>query len=148
MQSISNQRIGRLLSEAYGLWQTETYAMLSDLGFPEVRPSHSPIFRHIDPDGSRTVDLAARASMTKQSMAYLVNSLETAGLVRLSPDPTDARARLVRLTDRGKEASDALTSSSLKVEARLSRAIGESEVECLRSLLGQLLTCGVEGQRR
>lgn len=58
----------------------------------------------IDRDGTRIGDLARRAGVTKQSMALAAISLEEKGLVHRLPDPRDARAKLVVLTDDGWEA--------------------------------------------
>lgn len=41
--------------------------------------------------------------MTKQTAGALVDQLERAGYVVRQPDPSDARARLVTLSDRGAE---------------------------------------------
>ncbi len=52
-------------------------------------------------DGRRVTDLAAHAGKTKQSMHELVGHLERHGYQRREPDPSDTRARLVSLTERG-----------------------------------------------
>ena len=53
------------------------------------------------PDGTRLTELAAAAQVTKQTAGSLVDQLERAGYARRTPDPADARARLVRLAERG-----------------------------------------------
>ena len=58
------------------------------------------IAARIDPGGSRITRLAAAAQVTKQTAGFLVEQLEAAGYVEKVPDPTDGRARLVRLTPR------------------------------------------------
>ena len=50
------------------------------------------------------VDLAEQAQITKQNASFLVDALEKAGYVYRTPDPSDARARLVRIAHRGAEA--------------------------------------------
>lgn len=52
--------------------------------------------------------IARRRGMKRQSAAEAVAQLEAAGLVARSPDPADARAPLVSLTDRGREVLDAI----------------------------------------
>ena len=54
----------------------------------------------VDPDGTRLSVLAARAQIAKQTATALVDKLERAGYVERVPDPTDGRARLVRMTSR------------------------------------------------
>ena len=138
MSDASEPRIGRLLGQSYGLWQNLTYASLADRGFPEVRPSHSPVFRHIDEGGTRIVDLAERSGITKQSMTYLVRQLEDKGLAQIREDPADGRARLVALTARGQAASQALVDSSLALETRFASEFGNAKLESLRIFLADL----------
>ena len=71
-------------------------------GFGEIQPAYHALFENIDPGGTRLTELAARADMTHQSMSELVATLERRGWVQRTPDPTDGRARLVRLTPEGR----------------------------------------------
>lgn len=54
---------------------------LNRAGYEDLRPAHLMVFQHIDPVGSRVTDLAAKAQMTKPSMAYLLKELERRGYV-------------------------------------------------------------------
>lgn len=71
-------------------------------GYPNSPARHYPVFENIDPDGTRLTVLAARAGMTHQAMAQLVHELEERGIVERRPDPSDGRARLIRLTEDGR----------------------------------------------
>jgi DNA-binding MarR family transcriptional regulator len=51
--------------------------------------------------GSRLTDLAEQAQVTKQSAGFLVDQLERAGYVERVADPSDARARLIRISESG-----------------------------------------------
>ena len=57
-------------------------------------------------------ELAARAQITKQSMAELVAHLEQYGYVERIPDPADGRAKLVRATIRGRAVFPPTSSAS------------------------------------
>ena len=131
-------RLGRLLSIANAVWQERTYAGLLDQDFPDIRVSHSPVFRLVDDGGTNTATLAQRAGMTKQSMGYLVGTLEALGYVEQVPDPADRRARLVRLTPRGQAAQAALVEISNGLEADLEAELGETELSALRRGLKRL----------
>jgi DNA-binding MarR family transcriptional regulator len=72
-------------------------------GYPDSPSRHHPVFENIDPEGTRVTVLAARAGITHQAMAQLVTELEERGIVERVADPSDGRARLVRLTDEGRE---------------------------------------------
>jgi DNA-binding MarR family transcriptional regulator len=69
-----------------------------------VTMAQSKVFQRIAPGGSRLTDLAAAAEVTKQAAGFLVDQLEANGYVERVPDPTDARARLVRITALGQDA--------------------------------------------
>jgi DNA-binding MarR family transcriptional regulator len=114
------------------------YTELAQHGFPDIRPSHGAVFRHVLPDGSRVTDLAGRARMTKQSMAYLVDYLHERGYVEFAPDPTDGRAKLVRLTGRGTRVLETLVAIGQRTEAELTNELGAEQMAILRALLERL----------
>lgn len=137
--------LGALLRLPYEALQKEVYGALAARGFPEIRPAHSAVFRHIAPGGSRLTALAERAGMTKQSMAYLIEALQEAGLVRSLPDPSDGRARIVRLTKRGDAALDTLLALSTEAEARVAGRIGDRRAAKLRRALELWVTALEDG---
>jgi len=84
-------------------------AMIEDItqrmeaaGWPDAPSRHYPVFENIDPEGTRMTVLASRAGISHQAMGELVWELEQRGIVERAPDPSDRRARLVRLTDEGR----------------------------------------------
>lgn len=70
----------------------------------ELTLSQARLAARIGPDGTRATELAEQAQLTKQSAGSLVEALEVGGYVERVPDPSDARARLVRLAEHGKRA--------------------------------------------
>ncbi|MBR0670266.1 MarR family winged helix-turn-helix transcriptional regulator [Neoroseomonas soli] len=145
---VTEQRrtLGALLRLSYEALQREVYGGLAARGYPEIRPAHSAVFRHIGPDGSRLTTLAERAGMTKQSMAYLVDGLAAAGHLTSTPDPADGRARIVRLTAKGQGVLAALLALSAEAEARVAGRIGERRAGKLRRYLEQL-AAALEAER-
>lgn len=132
-------RIARLAREIYEAAQARVYGGLAGEGFAEIRPAHSAVFRNIDPEGTRASDLAQRAGITKQSVAYLVEGLEADGFVETVPDPADGRARLVRLTRRGHAAYAALVRLSEAVDADLTSVLPEGRLELIRRDLAAIV---------
>ena len=57
-----------------------------------------------DPAGSRPARLARHLGVAASTLSASLSRLEGLGMVRLDIDPADARRRLVRLTDAGREA--------------------------------------------
>ena len=72
-------------------------------GFPDSPPRHHPVFESLDAGGTRLTVIAARAGMSHQAVGELVAELEERSLVERVPDPSDGRARLIRLTADGRE---------------------------------------------
>jgi DNA-binding MarR family transcriptional regulator len=81
----------------------EITTRLEASGFPDSPPSFHPIFENLDREGTRLTVLAARTGLTHQSVGEVVAELERRGYVERTADPADGRARLVRLTDSGRQ---------------------------------------------
>ncbi len=94
----------RLLAEAFDDFSGELMRRVQAAGYTDVRPGHGCLFGNIDPEGSRLTELAERAHMTKQSVGEVASDLEARGYVERVPDPHDGRAKIIRLTERGREA--------------------------------------------
>jgi DNA-binding MarR family transcriptional regulator len=70
-------------------------------GFDDMTPAFASLIPLLDANGARPTVLAQRAGITKQAISQLVRELETRNYVEQVPDPTDTRAKIVRLTKRG-----------------------------------------------
>jgi DNA-binding MarR family transcriptional regulator len=108
-------------------------------GHPVIRQPHLPIFEYMDREhGSRISHLAKHANITAQAMGELVTHLADHGYVERVPDPTDGRARLVRLTERGHEVYALAACLVTELEATWAAALGERKMRQLKRLLGEL----------
>lgn len=130
--------IGILLRFSFQAVVQRVSAGLAAAGFDDIRPAHTAVFQHIEADGSRLTDLAERAQISKQSMGYLVDHLEQRGYLERRPDPTDRRAALVCLTERGWEEVRAALAIIAALEAEWTRALGSQRMRQLRELLAEL----------
>jgi DNA-binding MarR family transcriptional regulator len=130
--------VGILLRGRYQEVVERVSAGMAEAGFDDLRPAHSVVFQHIKAEGSRLTDLAERAQITKQSMGYLVDYLEERGYLERRPDPTDRRAALVCLTERGWAQVRAALAIIAALEAEWTRALGKKRMEQLRELLTEL----------
>lgn len=138
--------LSRLLLEASRVLGAEMVADLDERGFPDARAGHTAVFLHIDRrSGTRLTDLARRARMSKQGMMLLVDDLENRGYVRRVSDPDDARAKVVRLTARGRRYAAEARRVVAAVEARARRELGERRYEALRGALDELIGNGSDG---
>ena len=78
--------LGALLRIPLEALLDHVYEELARAGYADLRPTHGPVFRHISRDGCRITTLAARARITKQSMAELTEYLRQRGYVELLAD--------------------------------------------------------------
>ena len=131
--------IGALLRIPREAALRQVLAGLEAGGFGDVRPAHFTVFQHLPPEGLRLTTLAEAALMTKQSMGYLVDDLEALGYVERAPDPADRRAKLVRLTARGRQVDDTVRAVIHKIEADWSSGLGAENYQQLLHLLRALI---------
>lgn len=144
--ALERRTLGALLRLVEETVRTRVYARMAEAGFADIRPAHSSLLRNLTESGSRVSELAERAQMTKQSMGYLADSLAAAGYVTLKPDPTDGRAKRVRLTAKGRPAVEALVRLSAETEAEFADLIGKADMAQLRRLMERLADALVRDQ--
>jgi DNA-binding MarR family transcriptional regulator len=130
--------VGKLLAGPYFLLVEALDRRLGEGGFADVRPAHGTVFQVIDEAGTRVTELAARAGMTKQAMTELVVHLEAAGYLERVPDPSDGRARLVRLTRRGWECIAYARAAIADIEVEWAAVIGPARLAEIKEALGEL----------
>jgi DNA-binding MarR family transcriptional regulator len=112
-------------------------AVVAD-GITDITLSQARVAARIAPNGSRVSDLAAQARVTKQSAAFLVEQLEASGYVERVPDPTDGRARLVRLTSRADRLVRVANAEVEHVLAEWADHVGEERLRQLHETLRDL----------
>jgi DNA-binding MarR family transcriptional regulator len=131
--------ITRLLLEARRALAAELDADLAERGYPDLRPGHAALFLVVDRrSGSRITDLAEQNRLTKQAMMSMVDDLEERGYVRRVPDPSDSRAKLVRLTAHGRRAAAECRRAIQALEQRTKRVLGDRTYDSLRISLATL----------
>ena len=109
--------------------------LLEESGITDVRPTHGCVFRFVHGDGMRLTELASLAGLTKQSVGEIVDDLANLGYLERYPDPTDKRAKLIRLTKKGLEAQRIGFSLFAKLEEDWAEAFGADRIAAVRSLL-------------
>lgn len=91
----------------------------------QVGAAHLHVTRHLSSQGDRLTDLAARAGMSKQAMADLVDQCAAWGLVRREPDAQDRRARRIVFTPTGLDWLQAFQAAVTQAEAEVRAEVGE-----------------------
>jgi DNA-binding MarR family transcriptional regulator len=99
-----------------------------------VRAPHGRRRREPPPLG----ELARAAQISKQTVGSVVDQLERAGYVSRVADPTDARARLVIVTDLGRELVELSLPAVREIESAWQAHLGAAETRQLRRTLETL----------
>jgi DNA-binding MarR family transcriptional regulator len=115
--------LGVLLFVAYRAMEQEIFDELRAAGYGATLAQGRLVAR-IGEHGNRLTELAESAQVTKQTAGVLVDQLEALGYVERIPDPTDARARIVRLARRGREAQAYAHVLEQRVLARWTEHLG------------------------
>lgn len=125
---------------------TAALAELAAQGHPSIRLAHVPVFVHIDPDGTAISTLAERSGVSRQAMSMTVRDLESHGYVVTARSPTDRRATLVSLTERGARLCDDAARISNALAARWSDELGADELPQLRGHLHAIVARSKESR--
>jgi DNA-binding MarR family transcriptional regulator len=129
---------GLLLYIPYRWLENRVIEALAKAGYDDITTAQMKIVQRIGPDGTRLTELAEQAQVTKQTAGFLVDQLAKAGWVERVPDPADRRARLVRISARGREAMPIAAAAVAEVEAEWAAHLGEQRMAQLRQLLREL----------
>jgi len=108
---------------------------LNAAGFEDLRVPHMAVLQFPGPDGVRPGVLAERAGISKQAMNQLLRSLEGLGYLARSAAPDEGRARIVRLTKRGRAAYEKIHEILRDIEREWSTELGPKDFTQLKKLL-------------
>jgi DNA-binding MarR family transcriptional regulator len=111
------------------------FRAVHDAGFDDVTLAQSRLMMGLDPGGTRLSVLADRAQIAKQTATALVDKLERAGYVERVPDPSDGRARLVRMTPRAEAALPVARAEEDRIEAEWRARLGPELMDQLSEAL-------------
>jgi DNA-binding MarR family transcriptional regulator len=130
--------LGILLFVAYRALEQRAHDAVIAAGIADITLAQARIAARIGPHGTRVSDLAEQARVTKQSAGFLVDQLESAGYVERVPDPTDRRARLVRLTARADRVVKTANAEVERVLAEWSDHVGADRLQRMHETLQDL----------
>jgi DNA-binding MarR family transcriptional regulator len=111
-------------------------------GFTDLRPAHGFAFARLSGGGATATDLAEHLEITKQAASQMAEELIRKGYVERRPHPTDARARLLVLTEKGHACTRAADRAAARTLAPLAATLTPAEATALRRALTHLATPG------
>jgi DNA-binding MarR family transcriptional regulator len=104
----------------------------------DLQPSHAAVMPNLPVTGLRLTELAERLRISVQRAGQLVQGLERAGYVERASDATDARAKLVRYSARGRLLMQDVAELNAELWRDLARSFGPTELERLAATIGAL----------
>jgi len=114
-------------------------------GFDDLGRAHVRIFRYPTAEGLRPSELADRLQITKQSVNDLLHDLEARGYLVREPDPTDGRARVVRLTEKGHALEDTVYRGAESAQQAIADFLGPRRFTQMRDALRDASTHIADG---
>lgn len=127
--------IGALLRVPAQAIQRRIIHELNAAGFEELRVPHMAVLQFPGPDGVRPGTLAERAGMSKQAINQLLRSLEGFGYIVRSDAADEGRARIIRLTKRGRAAYSKIHEILRDIEQEWISELGPKSFAQLKELL-------------
>jgi DNA-binding MarR family transcriptional regulator len=115
--------------------ETRVVAAMRRAGIDDITLAQARVAARIGPNGTRLTDLAEQAQVTKQTATAIVDRLEAAGYVERVRDPTDGRARLVRLTGKAAGLLPVARAEEAQIEGEWEAHLGARRMRELREAL-------------
>lgn len=129
-----------LMGMAFRSAMDVVHARLAEQGYGDVRPAHGYVFQLLSHTrGSTAVEIGAHLGVTKQGATQLLAELEKRGYVRREPHPTDRRAKIVTLTERGWACIGEVVAQWRAIEAEWAELVGEDEVSRMNAHLERIV---------
>ncbi len=120
------------------VWQwvrDQMYAGVVAAGFDDLSAAHIGLWRYPGLEGVRPSQLADRAGITKQSVNDLLGHLEEHGYLLRVPDSADGRARVIRLTSKGRRIEQTIYAEAGAAQLRIEEILGPRRFAQLHSSL-------------
>ncbi|MDH6522611.1 DNA-binding MarR family transcriptional regulator [Streptomyces sp. SAI-135] len=134
-----------LLGESFRIHLSVMREAVGDL--PHGPRGFQALCEAADPTPRNQAELARCLGLDRTVMVYLIDDLETAGLVERVPDPSDRRSKLIRATPAGTARLRELRKATVIAEAELLADFSLAEMKSLRSLLQRIAARGSRYQQ-
>jgi DNA-binding MarR family transcriptional regulator len=132
----SDEDLGALLSRATRRLVEEERPLLAARGL--TMWGYIALSRLAEAPASSQLKLAAAMGYDKTRLIALLDDLESDGLVRREPDPSDRRARVISLTAAGRKRHAAARRAIGAMENRVLGDLGDADRRRLRRALAAL----------
>jgi DNA-binding MarR family transcriptional regulator len=139
--------VGALLRPCWQWIRDQIFDGVVADGYDDLNAAHVALFRYPGLDGQRPSDLAGQLQITRQSINDLLGHLESCGYITRRADAADGRARVVRLTAKGRRLEEAVTRQAQAAELHISEFLGPPRFAQFREALEELASHLTENDR-
>jgi DNA-binding MarR family transcriptional regulator len=130
--------VGAMMRLGWQWVRDQIFSGVIAAGYDDVNPAHIGLIRYPTLDGLRPSELAEQLQITKQSVNDLLGHLEQRGYLVREPDPADGRARVVRLTAKGRRLEETVKGQAQAAELRIAEMLGPIRFAQMRQALEEL----------
>jgi len=134
--------VGAMMRIVWQWVRAQIYEGVVVAGFGDLNPAHVGLVRYPGIEGQRPTAIAEQTGITKQSVNDLLGHLEGHGYLVRAPDPADGRARVVRLTAKGRRLGRTIAAEARAAEDRIAEVLGPRRFADLRRSLELLSELG------
>lgn len=135
-----NRLMGRLLKKTYRFLEHLATDFLKKEGYDNFRVAHLIILMNIDAEeGIMINSLSARCGVTKQAISKIIKELQQEGYVSTEKHPTDARAMLAKITDKGAQFMLDWKRCTEYIDEQFRDVIGLKRLELLKDILEEVV---------
>jgi DNA-binding MarR family transcriptional regulator len=127
--------VGALLRVVWQWVRDQMYEGVVAAGYDDLSAAHVGLWRYPGLDGLRPSQLADRVGITKQSVNDLLGHLERRGYLGRVPDPADGRARVIRLSAKGRRLAQTIYDQAGAAETHIAEILGPRRFAQLHSSL-------------
>jgi DNA-binding MarR family transcriptional regulator len=127
--------VGALLGVVWQWVRDQLYVGVVAAGYDDLNAAHVGLWRYPGLDGLRPTELADHVGITKQSVNDLLGHLERHGYLGRVPDPADGRARVIRLTSKGRRLQQTIYAEAGAAEMQIAEILGPRRFAQLHSSL-------------
>ncbi|MFV0458232.1 MAG: MarR family winged helix-turn-helix transcriptional regulator [Actinomycetales bacterium] len=125
-----------LLNVAKDRFNAAFDARLAESQFCALSLAHSRnVLRYLGDGPCRASQIVSRCGVSKQAVSQQIVQLEANGYLTSAPDPSDQRARMLTLTDKGRQAQQFVIATFAEIEQDWAGLIGQRDAAALRRAL-------------
>lgn len=137
IEDLSAQTLRQLLLKRSNWFEDRILRSAPRFGYGFVTPAMHRLFAHMSRKPVSMAELARRLAVSRQAVHQTVAEACRRGILELVEDPSDARVRKVRFTEKGLVMVRSASQSVKTIESDLARRLGPRDFAALRRILSR-----------